>query len=47
MRSADTSGIDKFREELTRLTENEGYTLSQIFHADETGLCWRKNLKTY
>ena len=39
--SADTSGVDQFEEELATLMETEGYTLSQVFNADETGLLWR------
>ena len=36
--SADTSGIDAFKNDLTSLMEKEGYTLSQLCNADETGL---------
>ena len=32
--SADTSGIDAFKNELINLMEKEGYTLSQLFDAD-------------
>ena len=39
--SADISGIGAFKKQLTSLTENEKYTLTQIFNADETGLLWR------
>ena len=36
--SADTSGIDAFKHDLTSLM---GKALSQLFNADETGLWWR------
>ena len=39
--SADTSSVDTFCTELCSKVENEGYTLSQVFNADETDLWWR------
>ena len=39
--SANASSVDAFREELLEFIEREGYTLSQIFNADETGLWWK------
>ena len=39
--SADTSCIDTLRTELLKKMEDEGYTLNQVFNADETGLWWR------
>ena len=39
--SADTSAVDTFCDDLCSKMENEGYTLSQVFNADETGLWWR------
>ena len=37
--SADTSAVEDYRTELVKRMENEGYTLNQIFNADQTGLC--------
>ena len=39
--SADTSAVESYRSGLSSLMENEGYTLSQVFNADETGLWWK------
>ncbi len=39
--SADLSCIGDFQSELQSKIESEGYTLNQIFNADETGLWWR------
>ncbi len=39
--SADVSAVDPFKSELAKIMEDEGYTLSQVFNADETGLVWR------
>ncbi len=39
--SADLSCIGDFQSELHSKIESEGYTLNQIFNADETGLWWR------
>ena len=39
--SADTSGVSDFQSKLLGAIEDEGYTLNQIFNADETGLLWR------
>ena len=39
--SADTLAIEAFRGKLLEKMEEEGYSLNQIFNADETGLWWR------
>ena len=39
--SADSSVVAPFREELTKVMTDEGYSLDQLFNADETGLWWR------
>ncbi len=39
--SADASSVGDFRKELGQFIEQEGYALSQIFNADETGLWWK------
>ena len=39
--SADVSSVDPFKNELSSIMEEEGYTLNQVFNADETGLLWR------
>ena len=40
--SADTSSVDTFCNDLRFKMENEGFTFSQVFNADETGLWWMK-----
>ena len=39
--SADASAVFTFRSKLLRKVEEEGYTLNQVFNADETGLWWQ------
>ena len=39
--SADVSSVGNFRKELAEFIEEGGYTLSQVFNADETGLWWK------
>ena len=39
--SADVSSVGDFRKELAEFIEEGGYTLSQVFNADETGLWWK------
>ena len=39
--SADVSSVGGFRKELMEFIEEGGYTLSQVFNADETGLWWK------
>ena len=39
--SADTSLVDPFKSELLNKIELEGYSLDQVFNADETGLWWK------
>ena len=39
--SADVSSVGDFRKELAEFIEKGGYTLSQVFNADETGLWWK------
>ena len=39
--SADTSLVHSFKSELLSKIELEGYSLDQVFNADETGLRWK------
>jgi len=39
--SADTSLVDPFKSELQSKMELEGYSLDQVYNADETGLWWK------
>ena len=39
--SADVSSVGGFRKELMEFIEEGGYTLSQVFNADDTGLWWK------
>ncbi len=39
--SADASSVSKFSKDLLEYMEHEGYTLNQVFNADETGLWWK------
>ena len=45
--SADTSLVDPFKSELLSKIELEGYSLDQVFNADETGLWWKLMPSTY
>ena len=39
--SADSSAANNFKAFLSELVEQQGFSLHQIFNADETGLYWR------
>ena len=39
--SADTSAVDSFKRELHQRMKTGGYSLDQVFNADETGLWWK------
>ena len=39
--SADTSAVDSFQSELQQTLKTGGYSLDQVFNADETGLWWK------
>ena len=45
--SADASAVDAFRSKLLPLMQQEGYTLTQIFIADEIGPCLVYNIKLW
>ena len=39
--SADTSAVDSFQSELHQTLKTGGYSVDQVFNADETGLWWK------
>lgn len=40
--SADTEGAKEYPEKLTKIIEDGGLLLDQVFNTDETGLFWKK-----